>query len=421
MNDISINSASFSFIGLFQYSDKKIIQNYWKQDFEVSDFYEENADYFQQKYYDNFLNSLFCKVCDDNQPNHFALKKGHSIIGNELSLNFYKDNIESTINYSIRNLEVFLFPDNLGVFVIKIDLPKSHCNWDDISNFGWEFRQTTVNKKRKEIPHVVGLVERHIIESFNSDVTHWRKYNPNLKTGFFIDINKQPNDTELNTLLFSVGTFINPNNKNDAYQLHASYKEQQIDKYSISIYNNWKVLCLYDTLTRIACDLNKEDKYKLWENEYILIYIYVIYTRFHLHDINKQLANVNSKNWQLTKTRNIFLSFINTYDHTKISYKFLPNDIYKQFKISLDIDDEIDSIKEKISRMNNIRQEKNGKRLNRILLILTLLTLVSVSYDGGQWLGRAGENMNAFIISLAIFFSAAILLTIVYIYFKKKK
>lgn len=420
MTKIHINTASFSFIGLFNYNPNRIADNNWITNYEPSRFYEENKDYFQQKYYDNWLESIFCDICDDkNQTNHLKLKKANPILNEKQFLKLNNEEPEKAIEFSIRDIDVFLFPDNLGVFLIKIDLPKEHLSWQDIIDFSWEFRKTTINQKYNEIPQSVKLIEENIVNYFHEDSTSWRQYNPNLKTGFYIDIKEQPENKDFNNLIISIGNFVNPYGLENINSLNESYKENQFNNGLINIYDNWKTLCLYDSINRIAINLNDQDKYKLWENEYVLIYVYVIYSRFYLHKINRQLTNLSSESKELTNTRNKFIKFINDYSHSKISYKFLPNEIYKQLKKSLDIEEEIQSIENKISRMNTIRQERNEKRLSRILAILTFLTLISVAYDGGQWLGHK-EDINAFYISLTIFGGVAIILFLIYILKKDK-
>lgn len=421
-NDIKVNSASYSFIGLFSYSPNKILNI--NSNFERSNFYEENKDYFQQKYYNNWLKSVFCDLevsPSEGVINHFRFKKENALLKTTQLISLKKQNESSSIEYLIRDIDIFLFQDNLGVFVIKIDLPLKHLNWKDIVDFSWEFRKTTINQKYNETPHSVKLIEDHIIKYFHSDLVSWRQFNPNLKTGFYIDIDRQPKNEEFNELLLSIGTFNNPFETKNLYGLNLEYKQSVINNGLICIYDNWKTLCLYDTLTRIAVNLNEEDKYKLWENEYILIYVYVVYSRFYLHNTNMQLANLSSKSKALTKSRNSFIKFINDYSHSKISYKFLPNEIYSQLKQSLDIEEEIASIEEKVNRMNMIRQERNENRLNRILSILTLLTLISVAYDGGQWLGhQEAEQQLAFYISLIIFITVAVTLLFIYLYKRNK-
>ena len=420
-NQVNINTASFSFLGLMPYSKKKLVNKDWKVNFKNSDFLSQNADYFTQKYYENWLRGIFSSVYEDSSiNNHLIIKEDHQILSKHQNIHYKEESKKIVISYSIRSIEVFLFPNELGVFIIKIDMPEEHLNWQDITAFGWNFRNTTINKKHNIFPPTLELIEDVITKNFHSDQTAWRKFNPHLKTAVFVDIDKQLEDSEMNYLLYSLATLSNPTKVNNLYVPEESFYNNLLNNFSISVFKNWKTLCLFDTMARIAVNLNEKDKYKLWENEYVIIYVYVIYLRFFLYDTNRQLVQASNNSQNLVKTRSAFFKFINNFHHSRISYKFLPNEIYIQLKKSLEIEEEIYSIEKTITRMNRIQQEKNEKNLARILFILTLLTLISVSYDGGQWLSR-GENKSAFSISLSIFLFAIIIMTIVYLYYKHKK
>jgi len=416
MIDVKINSASFSFIGLFPYEKPALGQVLNQQVYEPFDFYSNNKGYFDQKYYSNWIHSLFSNSEKNKVPHHLKLKKDSALF--EKQLNLVVDGDEGVINFSIREVNVFFFADNLGIFVIKIDLPKPHHNWKDIVRFGSTFRQSTINEKYEKAHLSVLLIEEFIASKFHSDARSWRQYNPLLKSAIFVDIGEQLAEESLNKLLYLLGTYSMPFDDNDIYEPDEDYYKGIVYENGISIFKNWKALCLYDSVCRIAVNLNSVDRHKLWEDEYILIYIYTLYARYFLHYLNNQLISLFNDGKLLTEQRDRFYKFKNEFNHTKISYKFLPNVIYEKFKKTLDLEEEVLLIEEKLTRLSLLKQEKYQRRMNRILFMLTLLTLISVAYDGGQMLQKWEWSQS---LKISIFIVVASFIIMVSLFYSKTK
>lgn len=418
MIDAKINSASFSFIGLFPYELQSLNMPATQKEYEPLDFYENNKAYFDQKYYSNWIHSFFLNASRNKEiPGHFKLKKISSLFEKKLRLDIGEE--KGIVNFNIREVNVFFFEGQLGIFVIKIDLFDAHFNWRDIVSFGSTFRKSTINRKYQKTSLSVGLIEEYITSKFHSDSKCWRQYNPQLKSSIFLDIDRHPGSEAMDKLLYHVGTYSMPFEVNDNYEPDEDYFQKLINENGINLFKNWKVLCLYDSICRIAVNLNRMDKYKLWENEYILIYIYVLYTRYFLHYTNNQLTLLFENSKLVEEQRNSFFKFKNEFNHTKISYKFLPNVIYEKLKKTLDIDEEVSLIEEKLTRVNILNQEKYQSRVNRILFMLTLLTLISVAYDGGEMLAK-WEWSQSLIISIFIGV-ICIIIMIKLFYFTKSK
>ena len=188
----------------------------------------------------------------------------------------------------------------------------------------------------------------------------------------------------MDSLLYALGTFTLPDAKNGIYTPDPNYYQETLNKNTIRIFKNWRALCLYDSLTRVSIELDIHDKYRLWENEYILIYIYVLQAQYYMYRVGSELARHQTSLKESKVLRNNFIAFMNTFEHQKISYKYLPNLLFDRFKSALDIQEEVDLVENKINRINKELQEKSDKRIDRILLFLTLITIVSVAHDTGQ-------------------------------------
>lgn len=402
MNDtIKINTASICFIGFFRFDEKVLKKTLIEKDYKYSNIYSQNKDYYDQKYYSNWIHSLFTRK---KLKNHLKLKESNPILKKELQL--------ESFNFIITEINVFLFDLGMALFMIKIDIPKVG-SYKDIIEFGTIFRRVQINKN--EIQTSEEIIEEYITSKFHSNPVDWRQYNPTLKSAIFIDIKTRIDSTEMDRLLYQIGTFSLLKGKNSINEPDEKYMQHLLDEGGVSIFKNWKLLCLYDSISRVAINLNKKDTYKLWENEYILIYIYVLYTRFFLQHTNNELTKVFGDLKSLENQRDVFYKFKNEFNHIKISNKFLPNTIYSKLRKTLQVEEEINLINEKLTRMNIIKQEKYQKRVNRILFLLTLLTIISVAYDGGQILEQTKESL---ITTLSLIILSFIIILLLY---NKKK
>jgi hypothetical protein len=61
------------------------------------------------------------------------------------------------------------------------------------------------------------------------------------------------------------------------------------------------------------------------ENDYFNIFIYCVFLKFNLYLTNSELSDFSSIKLNSQSARNKFLSFINYYYLSDISYKFMPN------------------------------------------------------------------------------------------------
>ncbi|MEM9545023.1 MAG: hypothetical protein AAGA77_03575 [Bacteroidota bacterium] len=420
MKEVRINTVAFSFIGLFPYEEEKVRGHRISPDYEPLNIYAENKNYFDQKYYSNWIQSFFRDALRQNKtPTNLKLKASSALFQKELKIEVEGQN---DITFKIREIDLFFFEASLGIFVIKVDLPKVHSNWKDLVRFGAYFRKSTINEKYQNHNLSIEIIEEYISSRFHSERTAWRQYNPLLKSAIFIDVAEDIDNALMSHLLYHVGTFSLPFDEGNIFSPDPQYQQKIVDENAISPFLNWKALCLYDSVSRIAVNLNDKDAHKLWENEYILIYVYVLYTRYFLHYTNNQLTQIFQNSKLVEDQRNKFYNFKNQFNHAKISYKFLPNIIYEKLRSSLDIKVELDIIEEKLTRVNVLRQEKYQSRVNSILFLLTVLTLISVAYDGGEMLEHCFEGLESLDISMFIItFCSLIMILLFYTNIFKRK
>lgn len=363
MKNTNINSAFLGYIGFFRYNAKLLKQKKWKEAYVPATFFSQSQSYLEQKYYMNWLHSMF--QCFQQQPNHLELIPAEV---NKLNASMADDKNQ---NYTIEKLEVLLFPKGFGLFVIKTNIRQDHLQWEYIANTANATRQVVL---QKDTPLAVQWVEQYVTPYFCKEIKDWRKYNAQLKTITLIDIDQQPTKTNMDSYLFAMGNHISPQNRGNLYMSSGEYSAKMIEEASIFVFHNWKALCLYDSLTRIAVNLDEKDHFKLWQNEYLYLYVNVLLNRFFLQHTNDKLVDFTKNFKTLLKSRDLFFVLISKYNHYKLSYKFSPNLLYSKFSTAMDIQNEIDAVENKIERLNALSQEKNDKRTQNILAVLTVLS-----------------------------------------------
>lgn len=392
MNEILINSASYCFLGLFRASEIFLKPGYKPRNYNSLQIYKNSRPYFNKKYSSGWLDSLF------NQRNHLQFNNQNDLIGKPLSL--FVEGISTPVQYVIREINVYFFDEGLAIFTIKIDLSETDLSWEKIVCFGRVFKEVNQNLGKPGKHSPVGIIEKHITSKFHHNPQNWRKYNLNLKAGIFVDIADYPGEEILDELLYQLGTFSSFILKGDLDKPAKNYLKALLNANGICLFNNWKALCLHDSISRVAVNLKSVDTYRLWENEYMLIYVYVLFKQFYLRHSNDQITKMFRNTQEIKIQRNKFFEFRNKYDHFKVSHKFLPNIIYSKIQKSLELENEIEKIEDKLSRLYELRQERVSTRINRVLNMLTILTIISVANDAGT-LFQNPQMTPEFVISIS--------------------
>ena len=162
------------------------------------------------------------------------------------------------------------------------------------------------------------------------------------------------------------------------YSSSAQYMKDMVDQNSLSIYNNWRCLSLFDTYTILYCAcpdwlLNN------WLNDYFgMIYISLLYKRFYLFRANL-LFRFKLKNIETLLEE--FLKFERHHCFFNISYNFLPQEINKSIAKGLEIESEKKELCHMIGQENTQREKKDDERMNKLLFFLTCITVISVIWD----------------------------------------
>ena len=397
--DIAVNNFYTIITGIFKYdnnvySEEGLPKGFcsWKHRINKGD-YKSTFEHFDKNYYDSYIINVSPEVRQESKAinttgylNHLTKKE---LIESAIPFNISISDI--TINGQIPFIDVFLFPNEIGLFSIKFEITgQEQLSIENISTFIRKIRQpnTAINIANREL-NITEFVEKEILAGLPVN-RNWNSYNPLFKSYTIIDLDSNLNFEFTDNLLYDLGNMSelgSASGKGD-YAPSESYFAEQMENNKISVFKNWSALCLFDTFTRIS--LNLEDNFNVWEYDYFNIYINTLYIKSFMYLTNTELSDVTKVTRQTSEIKDKFVEFINDYYLSHISYKFLPNLLYNKMIHALEIHTEIEKMETKIQRINESFQEKRDVTLNKALAIIIFLSLFSVICDLSSWLEELG-------------------------------
>jgi hypothetical protein len=212
--------------------------------------------------------------------------------------------------------------------------------------------------------------------------------------------------------LFELGTGakIGTIRGNDDFAPSRSYYEKIIDNNTVSIFNNWSALSLFDTFTVL---INKRQEgnfttFNNFESTYFPIYVHTIFLKFVLYSLNTSIARLQINDKKNRQHRDAFISIKNNFFLSHISYNFMPNEIYRHLIESLEINTEIERMEERIEKINEHVEEQSSRAVNNFLAFMALVAPFSALWDLSEWSSKLFGLENhyrlfSFIIFLLLF------------------
>jgi hypothetical protein len=381
------------FCGVFLYNEKKISTAFvpWTKRISASkNFY----DYVSRTYYQNYFNDIL-RDSDGQKSQRESSFIEHRTLDSILNNPFEceTDGIEK-VKLSIPYFDCFSFSDGIGIFCFKVEFAEGQSiTYESVSQQLGFLRNPLANIISENGPRTVTQFIQQKIEIGFHIPNDWNKYLNQLKLYTIInDPSKKRFTEEEDITLFElshampIGTIRSGMSDKPTDE----YFQQILKAHSISVYDNWKAISLLDSFTRLSCDF--ADPYKSWELDYFHIYIHCLYSKFQLYYFNSQLTDLLQFNKKTQAIRDRFVEFVNDYSLPYISYKFLPNLLYKKISASLEVKEEQEAMEKKIERINETYQNKKSKQLNTLLVVISILSLASVFNDISQWLVNLGAS-----------------------------
>jgi len=364
------------------------------------DSYEKIIEELKSMYYGSYVDTIFSKddnIDKKNSGSEFA-KNTHRLtlkINRNHKITIKKKDSEQNFIIKFEYLDLFFFPDGLMFNCFKCDL--TEFTFNQITAINNYLRDT--EEAKSDLKFLTdNLLPLNLIDTDDAN-SNLQSFGNKMKLFSIIVHNENLTPEQKKMLLYDIGTCypigaasgINPN-----FTPSDEYFEELMKENKISIFENWSALALFDTFT----GLFHKGVYNFnWESVYFnLLYIPSLYVKTHLFKVNQEFY---AKDADHQKLDDQLFDFNKYYNPSHISHNFLPSIIFKKIRYALAIDDELDQLKIRIGRANQIRRDKTDKKMNYALVVIAVLTIISVLWDASEWSNKLffKGTPNYFIVS----------------------
>lgn len=322
-------------------------------------------------YYESFVDSILPRESPSGQKQptlgHYV-KEVNAACTIELSSGSY--------TFRFERIHLFLFPLNIILFAIEIDesgadlnnLTEAHGRLRDVNRYA-EMKAQGYLKALQPLLDLCGAEKQ--------DYTCLTDTGNKLKIFQTIECEQVTDE-----LLYEVGTLSKigcVSDLSDRNTPSEEYKNHVLTTYKVSIYHNWSALALFDTMTLLARQLSESDRWT-WSMSYFrMIYVHLLYQKTLLFYFNRRFRMADTDTEELLydiREQEHYYGFSN------ISYNFLPQTLYEAIDRGMGMEIERKALHGHIEQVGQIRRQVSERKLNRIILLLTFLTLTSTLYDG---------------------------------------
>lgn len=335
-------------------------------------------------------------------------------------------------SFKIEYVDLFLYPEQIGVFALKTVITPSSdrsITIQDVSNLHFLLRSDrAVISSGADSISLFQHIRTSILFSSDTDLT-WTLFgnksirreenvfscNNKLKTYCVIetdpDAGRAISQSELDQILFELGTGakIGTIREDGDFAPSKLYYDSIIETDTISVFNNWKALSLFDTFTVVISksQSGEHSTFNNFLNVYLPIYIHVIFLKFILFYFNLSMSRLDISNRRNLKIRDSFIGITNLFCHSHISHNFLPNSLLRHMMQSLALESEINEMEKRIDRIGEHINQRNTETINTLLAFMAFIAPFSVLYDVSEWIAKlfsVHSNYISISISLVIAF-----------------
>ena len=390
MYNNQVNTALIKIVGLLGDFSKKEMSLYQKKlvasGFIADDYPVKNEDdkvkrdegiekSLKDLFYPDFRDIMFMKSNNDNNNRKLLSRRYKNEEKRALSL-IKKNKDKSTVEFPIiiSNTEIFLFPGQIGLFSITIEIDKKENTLDDINNIIFLSRQfeTDTNKGQKWHEWISkNLISGIELRSNEKKIVKADEYSGSkFKVFSVIDCEEKENREALLYDMSTASVLTSGKGVGD-YAPSKNYIKEILEN-KISIFNNWDALCLFDSFTCIGSNvITQEWQKSTWAYTYFRIYLYRLFFKYNIYRYNSELHD------EPVKLRNQFEQFLNDFNLSHISFNFLPNEIYEKTGKALKLDEELGSFQARINKLSSAILEEKQSKTNMLLQVVTALGAIS--------------------------------------------
>ena len=325
-------------------------------------------------FYPDFRNVMFLKNQNDERKllsRRYINNTKHPLI---LLKKNYNDNSILEFPIIVSKTEVFLFPNQIGLFSLTIEINKNEKSLEEINDIIFLSRQFETQTSTELKWHewiTKNLICEIELRSKKNKVVKADEYSGSkFKLFSVIDCEEKENRS---ALLFDMATASRLGTGNGSGDNAPSIEYvEDVSKNKISVFNNWEALCLFDSFTCVGNGILKEDwQISTWEYTYFRIYLFRLFFKYNIYRYNSELHD------KPVKLRSQFEGFLNDYNLSHISFNFLPNELFEKMGLALKLDEELSAFQNRINKLSSAIQEEKQSRTNMLLQAVTALGAIS--------------------------------------------
>jgi hypothetical protein len=408
LSQIKIQSALVKIIGIFEAKDsiKKLEKRFSASGYSKVTLDNPDIEFHRNYWYPEFRNIWFS---NSDEGLRFLTKEYNQKISFKLR--------DKPAEVLLKSFEVYLMPNGLHFFSFTADCDDKTAT--GYSNLMFLIRNFYSQIFGKENYNWVNWIEENCLCGIKISID---EKHPNVKTDDYsgskfklysvFEMEKQLEESDRFQLLYELGSVSKISNT-EVYDPLGNSK-RYIGKLllnRITVFNNYDMLPLLDSFTVLGIKVlndNDSNTLKNYNETYFRIYLHALLLKYNLFRYQSEfhMDNLN--------LRDTFEKFLNSYHLSHISYNFLPNLIYKNTKVALELDEELEKFKDRIVGLNESIKEEQQKRTNVLLGILGILTSVS---SFGPVLNFLEDTRNSLHSGLFFFYTAIGLILILFGYF----
>lgn len=305
----------------------------------------------------------------------------------------FGDNVHS-VNTYVDNITLYQAPFGLTLFSVRIDLD---CTGNDV---------TAAVSRLRNIDSIGKVNARFAEAVLDPLMSVYRRYSPSAKeiagtadTECYQRLVEHGNKLKVfqisvideiewdsldpDKLLFELGTLapIGSYDPENDFSPSKAYFDRIMEGNSVSVFNNWKALSLFDTFTFLGHDISEGNLCNWRDNYFGMLYISELFVKFYLFRLNNDFRISHERADKLLEQFDEF-EYSCWFDH--VSYNFLPRLLHKVMEEGLEILPEKQRLYQMIAQQKDKREKRDDQRMNNLLFYLTLFTTFSMVWDASS-------------------------------------
>lgn len=192
--------------------------------------------------------------------------------------------------------------------------------------------------------------------------------------------------------LYTMGCLAPMNTLPDTGRDHDVYYDRVMEAGKVAVFDDWRALALFDSFTILAAEL-PDFRRHIWTSDYFgLIFLYSL---FHQAFLLRYDAHFRAYDCDIKRLEADILLFERRYRYDRFSYNFLPLELSHAMERALELPDSSDNLHNMVTQASAVYDKESDDKMNRVLTLLTVITICSTVWDLFSLIDAAGCFHNA--------------------------